>query len=261
MLKALLKVLKEYSFSYKCSYFKERKSGVQVIEINRFKEKTEKYKICLSEKQLKQFEKYADLLIEWNKKINLTAIVEAEDIENKHYIDSLLLAIQPEVIGKLVDVGSGAGFPGMVCKIYKPDVDVTLMEPTGKRVVFLEKINEELQLGVHCVKERAEEAARKKWREIFDVATARAVAPLPVLCEYCLPLVKPGGVFLAMKGEAEREVEEASKAIHKLGGEFCEIRNFTLPDGSVRSIVVIRKIENTDKVYPRNGARIVKKPL
>ncbi len=140
------------------------------------------------------------MLVEYNEKVNLTAITDAEGIEDRHFIDSLLLASQPEVQGSLVDVGTGAGFPGIVAKLYKPQLALTLMEPTGKRVDFLRYVCGQLGLEAEFVKERAEEAARKRWREAFDVASARAVAALPVLLEYCLPLVRKGGLFIAMKG-------------------------------------------------------------
>ena len=137
------------------------------------------------------------------------------------------------------------------------------MEPTGKRVDFLRYACAELGLtGVEFAKERAEEAARKIWREQFDIAGARAVAALPVLCEYCLPLVKVGGVFLAMKGpEAEAEAKAGANALKKLGGAYAETRTFTLPDGSARGLVLCKKISQTPTVYPRNGGKIAKKPL
>ena len=130
--------------------------------------------------------------------MNLTAITDAEGIESKHFIDSLLLAGCPEVRGKMVDVGTGAGFPGIVTKLYKPEMELTLLEPTGKRVDFLRYACAQLGIEAEFAKERAEEAARKRWREAFDVATARAVAALPVLAEYCLPLVRVGGMFIAI---------------------------------------------------------------
>ena len=162
-----------------------------------------------------------------------------------------------------MDVGTGAGFPGIVAKIYKPDLELTLMEPTGKRVDFLRYACAELGLtGVEFAKERAEEAARKIWREQFDVASARAVAALPVLSEYCLPLVKVGGWFIAMKGpEADAEAKAAANALKKLGGQYAETRQFTLPDSSARGLVLCRKISQTPTVYPRNGGKIAKKPL
>ena len=133
--------------------------------------------------------------------MNLTAITDPAGIEDRHLVDSLLFASQPEVAGSLVDVGTGAGFPGIVAKIYRPELALTLMEPTGKRVEFLKFACAQLGLaGVEFAKERAEEAARKTWRERYDLASARAVAALPALCEYCLPLVKVGGRMIATKG-------------------------------------------------------------
>ena len=165
--------------------------------------------------------------------------------------------------GTLVDVGTGAGFPGVVAKIYKPDLALTLMEPTGKRVEFLKYLCAELGLaGVEFAKERAEEASRKAWRERFDVACARAVAALPVLCEYCLPLVRVGGVFIAMKGpDAPEELAASANALRRLGGRAGETRAFALPDGSARNLVVLKKISQTPPAYPRNGGKIAKKPL
>ena len=171
-----------------------------MIDKARLATKCSTWNITLTPTQLDSLDKYAELLVSYNEKVNLTAITSPEGIEDRHFADSLLFAAQPEVSSRLVDVGTGAGFPGIVAKIYKPDLELTLMEPTGKRVDFLRYACAELGLtGVEFAKERAEEAARKIWREQFDVASARAVAALPVLCEYCLPLVKVGGRFIAMK--------------------------------------------------------------
>ena len=191
-----------------------------MIDKNRLAEKCSTWNISLSPAQLDQLDHYAEILVSYNEKVNLTAITSPEGIEDRHFADSLLFAAQPEVQGKMVDVGTGAGFPGIVAKIYKPDLELTLMEPTGKRVEFLKYACAELGLtGVEFAKERAEEAARKVWREQFDIASARAVAALPVLSEYCLPLVKVGGVFIAMKGpEADAEAKAAVNALKKLGG-------------------------------------------
>lgn len=233
-----------------------------MIDLARLKGKANQYSLTLSPLQLEQLQLYASLLVEWNQKINLTAITQPEEIEDKHFIDSLLLAAQPEIEGNLVDVGSGAGFPGLVAKIYQPALGVTLMEPTGKRVRFLQELSAQLGLSMEIAKERAEEAARKRWRESFTCATARAVASLPALCEYCLPLVKPGGVFIAMKGsDAEAELAKSHGALQKLGGKYRETRSFTLPDGSARALIVIEKVAATPAVYPRNGGRIAKTPL
>ena len=208
--------------------------------------------------------RYGDLLIETNKVMNLTAITDPEDVATLHFLDSAALLTLESFSGKsVVDVGTGAGFPGIVAKFYKPDLELTLMVPTGKRVDFLRYACAELGLtGVEFAKERAEEAARKIWREQFDVASARAVAALPVLCEYCLPLVKVGGRFIAIKGpEADAEANAAAIALKKLGGQYEETRAFTLPDGSARGLVFCKKISQTPTVYPRNGGKIAKKPV
>ena len=234
-----------------------------MIDKDRLARKCSTWNIALTPEQLDLLDAYAERLVDYNQKVNLTAITTPEGIEDRHFADSLLFAAQPEVRGRLVDVGTGAGFPGVVAKIYKPDLQLTLMEPTGKRVDFLRYLCAELGLtGVEFAKERAEEAARKPWREQFDVACARAVAALPVLCEYCLPLVKPGGHFIALKGpDAEAEVQAAAHALRVLGGQYAGTRAFTLPDGSARRLVVCKKISQTPTVYPRNGGKIAKKPL
>lgn len=234
-----------------------------MIDIERLAEKAAKYDIDISH-CAGALAKYAEVLVEYNKKVNLTAITDPEGIENRHFIDSLLLAAQPEVAGTLVDVGTGAGFPGVVAKLFKPELNVTLMEPTGKRVDFLKYLCEQLGItkGVEFAKERAEEAARKKWRESFDVATARAVADLSMLSEYCLPLVKQGGVFIAMKGsDARAEIDGAQNAVKKLGGQFEHEKQFSLPDDSARSLIFYKKISQTPSVYPRNGGKIAKAPI
>ena len=211
---------------------------------------------------VRKLDEYAALLVEYNQKVNLTAITDAEGIEDRHFIDSLLLAARPEVCGRMVDVGTGAGFPGIVAKLFRPELDLTLMEPTGKRVDFLKYACSALGVEAEFAKERAEEAARKIWREQFDVASARAVATLPVLCEYCLPLVRVGGVFIAMKGpDADAELGGSAAALKKLGGAYGDTRAFTLPDGSERRLVVCKKISQTPTAYPRNGGKIAKKPL
>ena len=219
--------------------------------------------LALTGEMLDKLDKYAQCLVDYNQKVNLTAITDPEGIEDKHFVDSLLFAARPEVAGRLVDVGTGAGFPGVVAKIYKPELELTLMEPTGKRVEFLKYVCAELGLtGVEFAKERAEEAARKQWRETADVVSARAVAALQILAEYCLPLTKVGGVFIAMKGSgAEQELASAKGAIAKLGGKFRETRSFQLPGGDARSLVVCEKISQTPTAYPRNGGKIAKSPL
>ena len=234
-----------------------------MIDKERLAAKCAAYGIALTAQQLDRLDAYARLLVDYNQKVNLTAITTPEGIEDRHFADSLLFAAQPEVAGTLVDVGTGAGFPGIVAKIYKPELELTLMEPTGKRVEFLRYVCGQLGLeGVEFAKERAEEAARKTWREQFDLASARAVAALPVLAEYCLPLVRVGGAFIAMKGaSAAEELEAAQGAIRRLGGRYSQTRAFHLPGGDARSLVVVQKISQTPTAYPRNGGKIAKAPL
>lgn len=234
-----------------------------MIDKNRLEAKCAALGIALTGPMLDALDQYAEILVEYNQKVNLTAITDPEGIEDKHFADSLLLANLPETAGKLVDVGTGAGFPGVVAKIFKPELQLTLMEPTGKRVEFLKYVCAQLGLsGVEFAKERAEEAARKVWREQFDVATARGVAALPMLSEYCLPLVKVGGVFLAMKGPGTaEELAESGAALKKLGGKGSGVAEFHLPGGDVRNIIRIKKISQTPPVYPRNGGKIAKSPL
>ena len=210
-----------------------------------------------------QLLRYAALLEEKNRVMNLTAITDPAEVARLHFLDSAALLTLTDLRNKtLVDVGTGAGFPGIVAKLYKPQLALTLMEPTGKRVDFLRYVCGQLGLEAEFVKERAEEAARKRWREAFDVASARAVAALPVLLEYCLPLVKKGGLFIAMKGAgAAQEAQQAQAAAAKLGGRYAGRRDFTLPDGSARSLLFYEKISQTPPVYPRNGGKIAKAPL
>lgn len=232
-----------------------------MIDTSRLIEKAARYGIDAAP-VADALDRYAELLVEYNKKVNLTAITEPEGIEDRHFIDSLLLAAQPEVRGRVVDVGTGAGFPGIVLKLFRPEIELTLMEPTGKRVGFLKYACAELGIEAEFAKERAEEAARKRWRETFDTAVARAVADLPVLAEYCLPLVNVGGVFVAMKGSsAQDEAARGAGAVKKLGGEVAGTRAFTLPDSSARELIFCTKISHTPPAYPRNGGKIAKAPL
>ena len=226
-----------------------------MIDKSRLEQKCSTWNITLTGTQLDQLDAFAQILVEYNQKVNLTAITDPEGIEDKHFLDSLLFASQPEVAGRMVDVGAGAGFPGIVTKIYKPELELTLMEPTGKRVEFLKYACAQLGLtGVEFAKERAEEAARKVWREQFDLASARAGAGLP--------LVKVGGNFLAMKGASgEEELAAARGAIKKLGGAYKETRTLHLPGGDTRTLILCQKISQTPTAYPRNGGKIAKSPL
>lgn len=232
-----------------------------MIDTQRLLQKAQSYGLDISH-CVQQLALYAEILVDYNQKVNLTAITDPEGIEDKHFIDSLLFACQPEVQGKFVDVGTGAGFPGVVAKLYKPELQLTLMEPTGKRVDFLKYLCKKLEIKAEFAKERAEEAARKTWREKFDVASARGVARLNMLSEYCLPLVKEGGFFIAMKAAtAQEELEQAQPAIEKLGGMFVENRKMALPQGDERNLLVVKKISQTPPLYPRNGGKIAKAPL
>lgn len=221
----------------------------------------------LTQKQAEQLDRYGDLLLDWNQRMNLTAITQPEEVAVKHFLDSALLLAHcgalPESLS-LIDVGTGAGFPGLVLAVLKPEWSITLLDSLQKRVHFLETVCSELNLAnVTCIHSRAEEGGQNpSLREQFDVATARAVANLPLLCEYCLPFVKVGGWFLPMKGtDPQAEGERGEKAILLLGGELKEIREYSLPDGSYRSLFQIKKVRQTPKQYPRNPGKIKKSPL
>ena len=219
----------------------------------------------LSDQQLAAFERYAELLVEWNQKMNLTAITEPEEIAVKHFVDSLMLLkyIDLPENGNMIDVGTGAGFPGIPIKIFSSSVRVTLLDALNKRINFLDAVSKELRQENRCLHLRAEEGGRKpELREQFDVATARAVASMTALAEYCLPYVKVGGVFAALKGfEIESELEEAKPAIKLLGGKIERVEQYTLAGELKRSVVVIKKISQCSTKYPRNSAKIVKNPL
>lgn len=231
-----------------------------MIDTGRMRSLAEARGIDLDDKQLAQLDLYAELLVEWNAKINLTAITEPGEIEVKHFLDSLIFADLEQVRGALADVGTGAGFPGVVAKILKPELDLTLIEPTGKRVTFLTELTGQLGIEAEILKERAEEAARKGWRGRYDVVCARAVAALPMLCEYCLPLAKTGGWFIAMKG-AEDETAQAQNATALLGGEMRPALTYTLPGEMRRTLVLVFKVKDTPEKYPRAGGVIKKRPL
>lgn len=219
----------------------------------------------ISREQSEKFQRYMELLIEWNEKLNLTAITEPEEIVEKHFIDSitLLLACKPKEGATLLDVGTGAGFPGVPAKIMRPDLKVTLLDGSNKRLNFLGELCGELGIECQRVHKRAEEAGLdRRMRESYDLVTARAVAQLRVLCEYCLPLVKMKGFFVAMKGPgAGEELTEAKKALDILGGDRVEVKQVQLPNAGERNLVVVQKLSFTPKGYPRHGGTISKHPL
>lgn len=221
--------------------------------------------LSFTEEQLAQFTRYYELLVETNKVMNLTAITEPEEVAVKHMVDSLL-AYEDGMQGKtLVDVGTGAGFPGVPLKIYCPSLRVTLVDSLGKRLRFLEQVIDELGLkGIRCEHLRAEDAGRsKKHREQYDYVTARAVARLSVLSEYCLPLAKKGGQFIALKGSRfAEEIEEGEAAVKILGGKIISAEPVKLPgldDG--HAIIKIAKIKATPAQYPRKAGTPEKQPL
>ncbi len=221
--------------------------------------------ISVSDEALLRLDKYAELLVEWNEKINLTAITDPEGIVIKHFLDCALLLDKVNLPqnAKVVDVGTGAGFPGMVLKILRPDIEITLMDGLNKRLIFLNDVAEKLGLSVSTVHLRAEEAGKNPlYREKFNLVTARAVAELKTLYEYCLPLCKVGGVFCAMKGpSAEEELSTAHKAAAVLGGGKAKILTETLTGAEVRTFVITKKISQTPPKYPRASGKIQKQPL
>lgn len=215
----------------------------------------------LNERQVNQYKSYADLLIEWNQKMNLTAIDDFEGILEKHFYDSLLPSFAHKIDGSLCDVGSGAGFPSIPLKIAYPELKITLVEPLAKRCTFLNEVVHQLGIDANICNERAEDFA-KDYRESFDFVTARGVANLRVLSELCIPLVKLNGYFLAMKGmQGLVEDQEAQKALKTLGVVLEDGHKCELPDGSVRYNLYYKKFKNTDKKYPRAYAKIKKNPL
>ena len=224
--------------------------------------------VSLDDRALERFDLYARLLCDWNEKINLTAITDPREICVKHFADSLSVLAKVEIPqgAKLIDVGTGAGFPGLALKIARPDLRVTLLDSTKKKLMALEDISQTLELEVELLHKRAEEAGQSSaCREQFDVATARAVANLAVLSEYCLPFVRTGGFFIAYKTEdAAEEIGAAKGAIAKLGGRILRIENAS-PNSDSRSsghtLVVVEKIAATPKEYPRKAGTPGKDPL
>lgn len=224
------------------------------------------YKITLTENQYEQFQKYFELLVEWNEKMNLTAITDESGVALKHFADSLSLLNFVDIPqnSSLADVGTGAGFPGIVLKIARPDIKLTLIDSLNKRLVFLNEVCSQLGIDAELIHSRAEDGARdEKLRESFDFAVSRAVARMNVLSEYCLPYVKVGGAFCAMKGaQANEEFKESLNAINTLGGKLEKKYFFELPENvGERAIAVVRKVKNTPQKYPRQSGKIKAKAL
>ena len=209
---------------------------------------------------------YGNLLVEWNEKINLTAITDPDGVLYKHFYDCILFFknVDIEKDAKVIDVGTGAGFPGLVLKIVRPDLEVTLLDSLNKRIIFLNDVIEKLSLtGIIAVHYRAEEGGRNAdFREKYDIACARAVAAMPVLLEYCVPFVKVGGCFVSMKGpSANDEVALCDNAIKLLGTQKPTIICETLPGEDQRTFCLFKKISQTPSKYPRNSGKIAKQPL
>ncbi len=221
--------------------------------------------IAYNDEAISRLDRYAALLVEWNEKMNLTAITDPEGIVIKHFLDCALLLKHVNIPtgASVIDVGTGAGFPGMVLKILRPDIKLTLLDGLNKRLTFLNEVAKSLGLEVTTTHIRAEEAGKNPlYREKFDLVTARAVAELRVLYEYCLPLCRIGGTFCSMKGpSAEEELKNAGKAKAILGGGKAHITTETLTGEEVRTFVITKKISQTPPKYPRISAKISKQPL
>lgn len=228
-------------------------------------ETIEKFGISLSDEVFLRLDKYAEMLVETNKSFNLTAITDPEGVTVKHFADCLSIFgyINIPENASLIDVGTGAGFPGLVIKLFRPDINVTFLDSTKKKLGFIESVLNETGMTGETVHMRAEDAAvLPKYREKFDFATARAVAALPVLAEYCLPFVKVGGSFISMKSaDTAEEIKSANNAIRLLGGETSQDNLFSLVENMMRRIIVIKKKSQTLTKYPRKTAQIAKKAL
>ena len=239
------------------------------MELKDFKEVFNNYlenlNISLNEEQIEKFYKYMNLLIEWNEKINLTAIIKPEEIILKHFIDCLTIEKYIEKNSKVIDVGTGSGFPGIPLKIVREDLEITLFDSLNKRLVFLNEVIANLKLeNINVIHSRAEELGKNKnYREKFDVATSRAVANLSTLSEYLIPFVKINGKCISMKSAyINEEVNKAKNAIKILGGKIVSKDIFNLPKSDLgRSVIVIEKVKNTPKNFPRKPGTPAKEPI
>lgn len=234
-------------------------------DFTKFRNSMDSIGIELTDSQLNAFETYYDMLIDRNKVMNLTAITEFDEVMDKHFLDSVYLfrSIELKADYKLIDIGTGAGFPGIPLKIVFPELKITLLDSLNKRVGFLNDVIDELNLNdIEAIHGRAEDIARDKaYRASYDIAVSRAVANLSTLSEYCLPFVKIGGKFVSYKsGDCADEVDNAKAAIHLLGGKINKIDEFSYSNNS-RSFIVIDKVMNTSNKYPRKAGLPSKKPL
>ena len=231
----------------------------------KMQEKSRDLGIVFLVEQTEQFFDYMNLLIEWNEKINLTAITDPEEIILKHFIDSITILKELEDNSKVVDVGTGAGFPGIPLSIMNPSLKITLVDSLNKRLIFLQEVVDKLNLkNVEIVHARAEEFGQnKKYREKFDISTSRAVANLSTLSEYLIPLVKVDGKVISMKAsQAQEEINDAQKAIEVLGGKIEKIDEFNLPQSDIgRTVIIIKKEKQTPNKYPRKPGTPSKEPI
>lgn len=231
---------------------------------DKFIEELEKLNISITESQFNLLEQYYHLLIDWNNKINLTAIVDKEAVYLKHFYDSLTVVKAVNLNGdiSLCDVGTGAGFPGIVLKILFPNLKITLIDSLNKRINFLNEVIQKLGLtDIKAIHARVEEYGISN-REKYDLVIARAVAPLNILLEYCIPLTKVDGYFIAMKANVDKEIEVSSQALEKLESKIADVFSFTLPiEQSMRTIIKIKKLAKTAKKFPRKYSEIKKRPL
>ena len=237
-------------------------------DLSKFYSGLDELEISLSQEQVEKFLAYYEMLTERNKVMNLTAITEFEEVIEKHFLDSLSLVKAVSLKGRklrLLDLGTGAGFPGIPLKIAYPEIEMVLMDSLNKRVLFLQEVTEKLRLeGIVSVHGRAEEMARKReYRENFDLCISRAVANLASLSEYCIPFVRPGGLFVSYKsGDVEEELGQSGRAVKLLGGSVRDVVKFQLPNTEMgRSLVVIEKVKPTPKAYPRKAGTPGKEPL
>ena len=225
----------------------------------------EKFGLTLDKMAIERLNTYGNMLVEWNEKMNLTAITEPQEVLYKHFLDCLLFFKNVDVKkgAKIIDVGTGAGFPGMVLKIARPDIELTLMDGLNKRLTFLNAVLSELKLDAKTVHMRAEDGGKSPvYREKYDIACARAVANLPVLCEYCIPFVKVGGQFVAMKGSAAgEELDTAGNAYKTLGCQIATIICENLRENEARAFIIAKKTSQTPPKYPRMGGKIAKSAL
>ena len=238
-------------------------------DLTKFKHGLEELNITLTDEQIEQFLQYYEMLVEKNKVMNLTGITEYEEVIQKHFLDSLsLIRVIPDIASQkltVIDLGTGAGFPGIPLKIAFPELEITLMDSLNKRILFLQEVIDALGLKkVSAVHGRAEEmASNATHRQQYDLCVSRAVSNLAVLTEYCLPFVKKGGLFVSYKSaDSDAEIQEGKKAISILGGKLTSVDKFQLPDSDLRrALVCIKKVKDTPKKYPRKAGTPAKEPL